>query len=210
MKVEISIDDVLQKFGRSAADLSDKARLEMSRGLHRGGEKMRTVVRKELRKQTSAKARAVTARTKSFLEDAGLTLVLQADGTPIPIQDFPWRFSKTRATLVRWSPREHWRLQDRSNRGRFGALVDDSKDRPGVLATMWGKRRGFKRSFEDGEGEPRMVREAGKQQTRKLFGPSLRKELLQGSTLDAFNRGARTVVQAEIEKRMVRLFAKGA
>lgn len=207
MKIEIKVDDVLQRFGRSADNLSDKARLEMSRGLHRGGEKLRTVVRRALKKQTSVKRYgAVTERTKSFLE-GDLKLVIKADGIPLPIQEFPWRFSKSLNAKVRWSPREHWRLQARDGHGRWGKLADDGK--PGVFATMWGARHAFKRSYEDAKGAPRMVREAGKQKTRALFGPSLAKELLQGTTLDAFNQGARTLVQAEIEKRLTKLLAKG-
>ena len=82
MRIEIRADDVLAKFGRSMADLSKRARVEMSRCLHRGGEKTRTHVRRALKEQTSVKRYgAITEGTRSFLEN-DLEFVIQAQGKP--------------------------------------------------------------------------------------------------------------------------------
>ena len=53
-----------------------------------------------------------------------------------------------------------------------------------------------------------MQRVAGKRSMRKLYGPSLPKELTIGRTAQTFQRLAQSTVMDEIEKRLQRLLPK--
>lgn len=204
MLIEIRVDGVLARYSQGLDSLSAKARLEIGRGLARGGEKLRTPVRHALKAQTSVKRYGtIVAKTRGWLDAGALAYTIEASGKGLPLDEFPFRASRSKRLSLRWSRREHWRLQGRDGAGRFGPLpeVTDS----GVRATMWGASHAFKRSFAHPDRGPVMQREAGKRPLRKLFGPSLPKELLIGKSSAAFKRGATTLILPEIEKRLARL-----
>lgn len=207
MRIVIQTDAVLARFAVAIDKLGDKARLEMARGLARGGEKLRTPVRRALKEQTSVKRYgSIVAKTRSWLDAGALEYTIEASGKGLPIQEFAFRYSRSKNAMVRWSKREHWRLQKRDALGRFGPLPEvDSK---GVSATMWGSRKTFARSFGHPERGPVMQRVPGKQGLRKIYGPSLPKELTIDRTADTFQRLARTMVVEQVEKRLARLMPK--
>lgn len=207
MRIEIRTDAVLARFGRTLDNLSDKAKQEMARGLSRGGEKLRTPVRRALKEQTSVKRYGtIVANTRGWLDAGALTYTIEASGKGLPLSEFPHKASRSKRLAIRWSAKEHWRLQKRDAGGRFGALpaMNDS----GVSATMWMKKRGFARSFVHPKRGPLMQRVAGKKGMRKIYGPSLPKELTIGRTAQTFQRQARSIVMNEIEKRLTRLLPK--
>ena len=207
MRIDIRMDAVLARFGKSIDMMSTNARQEMSRGLARGGEKLRTPVRRALKEQTSVKRYGtIVANTRGWLDAGALQYTIEASGKGLPLSEFPHKASRSKRLALRWSAKEHWRLQKRDGMGRFGALpaMNDS----GVSATMWMKKRGFARSFVHPNRGPLMQRVAGKRSMRKLYGPSLPKELTIGRTAQTFHRLARSIVMDEIEKRLQRLLAK--
>lgn len=207
MRIVIETDAVLARFATAIDKLGDKARLEMARGLARGGEKLRTPVRRALKEQTSVKRYGtIVAKTRGWLDAGALEYTIEASGKGLPIQEFAFRFSRSKNAMVRWSKNEHWRLQKRDGMGRFGPLPEiDSK---GVSAKMWAKQHAFARSFNHPERGPVMQRVAGKRGLRKLYGPSLPKELTVDRTADTFQRLARTMVLEQVEKRLARLMPK--
>lgn len=146
MRIEIMTDAILARFGRGLDALSDKARQEMVRGLARGGEKLRTPVRRALKEQTSVKRYGtIVANTRGWLDAGALHYKIESSGKGLSLSEFPHRASRSKQLALRWSAKDHWRLQKRDGRGRFGRLpqMNDS----GVSATMWMKKRGFARSF---------------------------------------------------------------
>ena len=85
MRITIEAEDVLGKLGRAMADLGTKARTDMSRSPHCGGEKSRARVRRALKEQTSVKRYcAITEGARSFLE-GDLEYVIQAQGKSLLI-----------------------------------------------------------------------------------------------------------------------------
>lgn len=207
MRIEIQTDAILARFGAAIDMMSTKARQEMARGLARGGEKLRTPVRRALKEQTSVKRYGtIVANTRGWLDAGALQYTIEASGKGLPLSEFPHKASRSKRLALRWSAKEHWRLQKRDGSGRFSALpaMNDS----GVSATMWLKKRGFARSFVHPERGPLMQRVPGKRSLRKIYGPSLPKELTIGRTAETFQRQARSMVIDEIEKRLQRLLPK--
>ncbi|MFN3890156.1 MAG: hypothetical protein ACK4MV_07140 [Beijerinckiaceae bacterium] len=207
MRIEIRTDAVLARFSRSMDALGDKAKQEMARGLARGGEKLRTPVRRALKEQTSVKRYGtIVSNTRGWLDAGALQYTIEASGKGLPLSEFPHKASRSKRLALRWSAKEHWKLQKRDGGGRFGALPDMNDS--GVSATMWMKKRGFVRSFVHPQRGPLMQRVAGKKGMRKIYGPSLPKELTIGRTAQTFQRLARSIVVHEIEKRLQRLLPK--
>lgn len=207
MRIEIRTDTILARFGNAIDMMSTNARQEMARGLARGGEKLRTPVRRALKQQTSVKRYGtIVANTRGWLDPNALQYTIEASGKGLPLSEFPHKASRSKRLALRWSAKDHWRLQKRDGSGRFGALpaMNDS----GVSATMWMKKRGFARSFVHPERGPLMQRVPGKRSLRKIYGPSLPKELTIGRTAETFQRQARSMVMDEIEKRLQRLLPK--
>jgi len=76
-----------------------------------------------------------------------------------------------------------------------------------IVATPWGKEHRFKRSFVKPDTGAFVARLSSKRfPIRKLFGPSLAKEIVKDQSLDAFETGVRTDVVPAIEKRLARMF----
>jgi hypothetical protein len=178
-----------------------RVRQILSEGLGEGGDKVRTQVRRALKAQTGVKRYgAVVERVTSF--NSGLTYVICGSGKEMPIEEFPVR-AKAGQGAVRWSSREHWKLQVRESFGKFGKIQDVP---PEVTASPWGVARTFKRSFVGRKGF-RAAIPGGKRGwlARKLFGPSVAKEIVKGQSASAFEVSVRTDVLPAIEKRLARL-----
>lgn len=201
MQITVSLDGVLAKYAGRIEAMGDKVPQVLREGLGEGGNRIRTDWRRALKDQTAVKRYgAIVGRTSGSLRGP-LTYTLSAFGK-LPIQEFRWSASK-RAS-VRWSPREHWRLQvPRQAHGRFGKMpkMDDAG---GVTASPWGVAHRFKRSFLSEKG-PMAIRSAGSRARRALYGPSPGKEAVKDQALVAFENGVRVHVVAMIDKRLARL-----
>ncbi|MDP2356154.1 MAG: hypothetical protein Q8M31_08825 [Beijerinckiaceae bacterium] len=203
MKIEITIDAGLKQFIGNVENLSAKAREEMERGLMRGGERLRTPVRRALQKQTSAKKYGtIVQHTRSWLSGP-LEYSIAGRAKGLPIEEFPHKVSRSKKLAMRWSRTDHWRLQKRNAKGQFGTLPEMNER--GVSATMWTKNRAFARSFGHPSKGPVMQRIPKKPGMRKLFGPSLAKEIVKDMSLAAFIENAEQLVLPEIQKRLVGL-----
>jgi hypothetical protein len=174
------------RFIVSSQRLAGGAALQVMReSLRNAGLKTRTQVRRALKEQMGTRtAKAITAHTRSYSHEGGLAYSIEGNGKGLPIQEFPVKVSRSKKIAARWSPRDHWRVQKRDGAGRFGSIVDPGG--AGVSASPWGKGRSFPRSFSHPAKGPVMVRVEGKRAVRKLFGPSVAKEIDQGQSLAAF------------------------
>jgi hypothetical protein len=201
MRITVTLDEkAINRFAAGLQTMGSKGRTVMANGLKNGGDKVRTAVRKALKEQTSAKrAGAINKNTRSYLDRGALEYAITATDKGLPITEFPTRFSRKKNTLVRWSAREHWRLQHRDARGRFGKL--EHTEEAAVAAMVWGSLHRFQRSFNHPERGPVMQRVAGKPGLRKLYGPNLAKEIGRDDSLATFMREA-PKVQDEIVKRL--------
>jgi hypothetical protein len=177
----------------------------MRESLRAAGLKTRTQVRRALKEQTGAKrAGAINSRTRSYVHEGGLAFSIEGSGKGLPISEFRIRASRSKKVAGRWSPREHWRLQPRDGSGRFGKLVDPGTGGD-VSASPWNVGRVFKRSFVHPTRGPVMVRSTGKKQLRRLFGPSIAKEIVQGQSLSTFQAVGVRELATDLPRRMARL-----
>jgi len=79
----------MAQIARNFHALSAKARTEMQRGLGEGGLRVRTMVRRSLREQMNVTTmKAVNQRTSSYLNSAGLSYHIKAEGSGLPIENF--------------------------------------------------------------------------------------------------------------------------
>jgi hypothetical protein len=196
----------LRTMMRSAETLATPAKYE--RALHEGvraaGDKVRTVVRKTLHKQMGTKKYGMIVKaTRSYIP-APMSYAIDGAGKGLPITDFPVKGSK--AASVRWSPKEHWRLQKRSKDGRFGAMKAGND--AGVTGRPWSVVHRFARSYQDGEGVFRAHLPGKKKgKGRRLFGPSPAKEIIKDATAAAFERDGPRELETQIGKRLARILA---
>lgn len=173
-------------------------------GLREGGDKVRTKVRRALKEQMGVKRYGVVVKhVVGVLGHSGaLTYVIRGDGKGLPIEEFPVR-AKAGPGAIRWSAREHWKLQPRESLGRFGKIQDVP---PEVTASPWGIARTFKRSFVGRGGYRAAIPgDKGGWMMRKLFGPSVAKEIVKDRSARAFEMAVRTDVLPAVEKRLGRL-----
>ena len=165
----------LAKYAQTIEALGDKAQEEMARGLNDGGKLVTTQVRRALQDQTSAKTYAVIVKNTS--------------GIPAQVGDLRYRIQ--------------------ANRG--GLPISDFKTRVirgpggGIQATVWGVDKQFQRSFALPSG--RMVARVGdaREPVRRLYGPSLAKEMVKGHTLETFIAATNILVVPSISARLSRL-----
>lgn len=76
-----------------------------------------------------------------------------------------------------------------------------------IVATPWGVEHRFKRSFVKPDTGAFVARLSSKRfPIRKLFGPSLAKEIVKDQSLAAFEVGVKADVVPAIEKRIARMF----
>jgi len=174
------------RFIVSTTRLSGGKALQVMRESLRGaGLKTRTQVRRALKEQMGTRtAKAITARTRSYSHEGGLAYSIEGNGKGLPISEFSVKISRSKKIAARWSPRDHWRVQTRDGTGRFGKIVEPGG--VGVTGFPWGVAHPFPRSFNHPAKGPLMVRVAGQKSVRKIFGPSVAKEIDQGQSLAAF------------------------
>ena len=205
MKIIVKMDSVLTAYATRLQEVATKLPQVAKEGLKEGGDLVRTDVRKALQTQTSVKKYGtIVSHTYGGGLKGPLEYAIEAKGNGLPIQEFPFRASRSKRMQVRWSKREHWRIQDHDALGRFGPLDDTNE--AGVKATMWGSVHAFQRSFTHPEKGPAAIR-GGIKQIRKIFGPSLPKELTKDQSASAFQAGAQTKVLDAVLKRIGRLLS---
>ncbi|WEK50325.1 MAG: hypothetical protein P0Y66_22230 [Candidatus Kaistia colombiensis] len=204
MEIDIEIKgNALAAWERAFREMPTKAKREFENGLSDGGLKLRTQVRAALKKQMGTKGLSpIITRTPSKLDRGNLSFTIFGNGRGLPINAFPVRMSRSKRALVRWSPREHWRLQSRDAAGKFGKIQDTPE--AAVTAMLWGSAHAFQRSFVGPRG-PRAIRGGGKGGMRQLFGPAVSKELNYDQSLAAFRTGIATIIEPSIRKRLAAL-----
>ena len=204
MEIEISLKGAaVDGWARAFREMPSKAKREFSNGLSDGGLKLRTQVRLALRAEMSTRTAApINMRTPSKLDRGNLTFTIMGVGKGLPINAFPLRLSRSKRAMVRWSPRQHWRLQPRDAAGKFGAIQDTPE--AAVSATLWGSVHAFQRSFVGPRG-PRAVRGGDKGRIRQLYGPAVSKELVRDQSLIAFRRGVAEIIEPSIARRLAAL-----
>lgn len=204
MEIEISLKGAaLDGWARAFREMPAKAKKEFGNGLSDGGLKLRTQVRHALRAQMGTRTAApVNTRTPSKLDRGNLTFTIMGIGKGLPISAFPLRLSRSKRAMVRWSPRQHWRLQPRNASGQFGAIQDTPE--AAVSAMVWGSLHSFQRSFVGPRG-PRAVRGGDKGRIRQLHGPAVSKELVRDHSLIAFHRGVAGIIEPSIVRRLAAL-----
>ena len=189
--------------GRGVASMLSAATLlaspdRLGRALHdsvrAAGDKTRTVVRKSLHQQMGTKRYGtIVAATRSFIPGP-MTYVIEGRGKGLPIIEFPVRGSRAKGRT--------WRDQPRDAAGRFGPLP------PSVIgfvtARPWRVAHNFKRSFVAADGTYK-ARLPGSTRTRKLFGPSVAKEIVKDATLAAFETTAPREMEVQIVRRLARI-----
>ena len=162
------------RFGRLHGD--GRLHRAITEGLREGGDKTRTAVRRALVQQTGVKAyKSITSRTRSFAEDGGLRYVIVGAGKGMPLREFPAKIA----------------------RGAGG----------GVSGTPWATAHKFKRSFalRGRDIDSARARTTSKRfPIRKLYGPSVAKEIVKGQSASAFFAGAETFVLDRIIVRIGR------
>ena len=189
--------------GRGVASMLSAATLlaspdRLGRALHEGvraaGDKTRTVVRKALHQQMGTKRYGtIVAATRSFIP-APMTYVIEGSGKGLPIIEFPVHGSRAKGRT--------WRDQPRDGAGRFGPLPPF--DIGFVTARPWRVAHNFKRSFVAADGTYK-ARLPGSQRARKLFGPSVAKEIARDATRAAFEATAAREMDRQLAKRLARL-----
>lgn len=201
MEIEVRISGNLAAFSRGAATLASQSRKIIRNELQKSGEKLRTDVRKALQAQTGAKRYGtIVKNTRSYLPN-DTTFVIATSGRGLPIEEFPLKVSRNEKLRQRWSRREHWKLQGRTGNGRFGKIDSRFDNAKGVTASPWGVSRAFARSFGTDQGPRALVpTKNGGKAIRKLFGPSLPKEIVKGQTARTFHSAARRVGDELIAK----------
>ena len=169
-----AIKRLADRMGRMHGD--GRLHRAITEGLREGGDKTRTAVRRALVQQTGVKAyRSITSRTRSFAENGGLAYVIVGAGKGMPINEFKTKIA----------------------RGAGG----------GVLSAPWAVGRQFQRSFGlKGKGvDGARARTSNKRfPIRKLYGPSVAKEIVKGQSAAAFFHGAETFVLDRIIVRIGR------
>ena len=189
--------------GRGVASILTAATLlaspdRLGRALHEGvraaGDKTRTVVRKALHQQMGTKRYGtIVAATRSFIPGP-MTYVIEGRGSGLPIVEFPVRGSRAKSRT--------WKDQRRDAAGRFGLLPPS--DIGFVTARPWRVAHSFKRSFVAADGTYK-ARLPGSQRARKLFGPSVAKEIARDATRAAFEATAAREMDRQLAKRLARL-----
>ncbi|KPL52265.1 hypothetical protein ABB55_08495 [Prosthecomicrobium hirschii] len=184
----------------------DLVQTRLEEGVHRAGRYLLPIVRKTLQEQTNIKPRGVSSRTKGFVP-AGMRGVYQiaATGSGVYIAEVQGTKGSKRDS-VRWSPRQHWKLQARDSRGRWGQIAGGTEG--GVTSDPWGVAHRFKRSFVSAKGRYYAVlptAKGSKSKGRLLYGPAVWKELVKGATLAVFEAQAPALMQREVEAKLTRL-----
>jgi hypothetical protein len=163
------------------------------------------MVRRALKAQTGVKRYgAIVNATRSFRK--GLAYEIVGTGRGFDIKEFPVRANASRSRLLamRWSRRDHWKLQARRGDGRFGKIKDVG-DGGAVRAAPWAVARVFRRSFVDTKGRYRaMIESKGKMVSRPLYGAAVWKEIVKGQTLRVFEADAPRALDDAVSATLAR------
>ena len=180
----------LDAFADDPRDLGKNARSEMERGLINGGDKLRTVVRTALKDQTGViRYGAITQGVRGYLDKNDRSYVIASSGFGLPIRNF-----KTTASSGRRFG--DYRDQECDGDGQFGGLTSKGG---GVTSAVWNAPRTFQRSFRRKDGEIVAV-PPGSRSQRKVFGPSLPKELPVGQSVATWKAGADKILDAVMDR----------
>lgn len=183
-------------------NLPEKAQRAMREGLQEGGNKVRTSVRKALKPQMGVlKYGTIVANTTGTIANAGMNYIIRGTGKGLPIKEFKVS-GKAGQGALRWSAKQHWKLQERTGSGRFGPIKDVP---PEVTASPWSVSRTFKRSFVGSGGYRAAIKDGGRYKIRALYGPSVAKEIIKDASLAAFQSSVQVDVAPAIEKRLARI-----
>lgn len=204
MEIRISLNSgPISQFSSALRSFPSRANTELKRGLNEGGDKLRTLVRRSLKQQVNLKSYGtVVSHTWTKGAGADLTYTIGASGKGLPIDLFPTRYSSSPRAAIRWSPKDHWKLQPRNSQGQFGPLADDTS--AGVTSNVWNVAHPFKRSFVHPRKGAVAIR-PGSRSIRALYGASLPKEITKDQSAATFETGVRSVVEPIIVKRLGRL-----
>lgn len=175
----------------------------LSQGVRKAGNKVRTIVRRELKAQTGAKRYGTIVKaTRSFIP-APAVYVIEGTGKGLPITEFGPKAS-AKIDSRRFSRRQHWMFQPRVGGGRFGKMPPLPNG--GVTATPWNVAHAFKRSYQDEAGVFRARlpgQKSGK--GRKLYGPAIWKEIVKDQTAAAFQSQGPRFLDEEVGRELRRL-----
>jgi hypothetical protein len=173
---KVDVESLKRELDRELIRLSKKIPLAIARGLNEGGNKVRTQVQHALQRQTGlVKYRSVTSRIET----------ISAAPTKLNYQII----AKGRPAI----PIKEFRV-------KLGPH--------GVVAFPWAKEHDFKRSFVgNGRVSGAFMARTGMKRfpVRRLFGPSLAKELDKDESARAFNSSADAFVPLAIEKHLDKL-----
>lgn len=184
--------------------LPARAKRAMGEGLKQGGNKVRTKVRRALKKQVNTKSYgAIVQRTHSYAPVAALKYTITGSGIPIKIPDeIPTR-ARAGKGWMRWSRWQHWKLQSRAG-GRWGPITKEPK--PEVRSRPWAVSHLFKRSFVAPSGlKAAIPGGSGKWRFRRLYGPNVAKEIVKGQSAETFKSAVQTDVLPPIMRRLARV-----
>jgi hypothetical protein len=172
----VDVASLKQQLDHELIRLSAKIPQAIARGLNEGGDKVRTQVQHALQRQTGlAMYRSVTSRVHTIRAHPGKL-------------DYQ--------IIAKGKPA----IPIKEFRARLGLH--------GVVAFPWAKEHDFKRSFVGkGRVSGGFLARVGKERfpVRRLFGPSLAKELDKDESAQAFNSGASAFVPPAIEKHLDKL-----
>ena len=172
----VDVASLKRQLNRELSRLSAKVPQAIARGLNEGGDKVRTQVQHALQRQTGlVKYRSVTSRVHTMRAHPG-SLKYQI-------------IAKGKPAI----PIKEFRVTIGPH---------------GVVAFPWAKEHDFKRSFVgNGRVSGALLARTGKERfpVRRLFGPSLSKELDKDQSAEAFNSGASAFVPPAIEKHLDKL-----
>ena len=175
---KLDVESLKRELNRDLKRLSAKIPQAIARGLNEGGGKVRTKVQHALQRQTGlVKYRSVTSRIQT----------ISASPTKLNYQII----AMGRPAI----PIKEFRV-------KLGPH--------GVVAFPWAKEHDFKRSFlGNGRVSGAFMARTGMKRfpVRRLFGPSLAKELDKDESAQAFNSGADTFVPLAIEKHLDKLLS---
>ncbi|XWN30020.1 MAG: hypothetical protein ROR55_21385 [Devosia sp.] len=208
--------DGINRMVYAAEALGKRGRREFSRGLHAGGKKTNTEVKKALVSQTAIKRRPIDNRVKGRVQDM-LTYVITASGKGVPIKDVRSVKGGRGSGRDRKKLRKHIAgRQPRDDIGRFAKWSKADRLRAqeeargfvgnNVTTTVWKDDRTFFQSFRSGKDTFVAIRRNGRFQN--LYGPSPAKEAVKDESKQAFDLGL-PLVQKRIHKRIVKI-TKGA
>jgi hypothetical protein len=221
LKASGNFKSELRKFRNVPIRLSsDRFKTEAGRAVGDAGRRIKTRVQKTVYKQMALKPgtyqKVVVRNTRGFLRPGALKYEIYSHKGGLPIQNYKGlKALSTRGKVYK-----------KSNEGR------GSSDRGYVRSGVWNNPRTFKRSFANNNGFFAMLKKEAKRApkalwtyghktsqprgpdgkfaksnkkygvVRRLYGPSLAKEIPNGDSLKVFMSEGPVILREKVEKRM--------